>query len=225
MDSPKNDGTVEIGGRVRVDAKTFQEPLDKLCNTMVQKVFREGVSHVQWPQCVSEDIAMMLRYSVSVHNLQFYLNADVRREKESEWRMHYGVTAISLIRSLIDCLYNVTAILEDPATIGPKYRKCGIKKMLDDLDDDQKRYAGQQVWESYVPERRDKVLMLMRMSGYTDADIAAQTRWPTLGTYLGTIHPGGVKTPNQEFLKIFTYLNWRQYSALSHAVYDAFAGR
>jgi hypothetical protein len=155
MDSPPNDA-VEISGPVRVDAKAFQEPLDRLCDTMVQKVFREGVSYVGWPQCVSEDIAMMLRYSVSVHNLQFYLNADVRREKESEWRMHYGVTAISLIRSLIDCLYNVTAILEDPATVGPKYRKCGIKKMLEDLDDDQKRYAGQQVWESYVTERRDK---------------------------------------------------------------------
>ena len=47
-------------------------------------------------------------------------------------------------RSLIDCLYNVVAILEDPVEKGPQYRKSGLKKTLDDIDEDLRRYADQQ---------------------------------------------------------------------------------
>jgi hypothetical protein len=75
----------------RINAKSFQEPLAQLAETVFEKVFREGVSHVGWPQYVAEDIAMLLRYSRSIYNLLFYLNADERRENDTGWRMHYGV--------------------------------------------------------------------------------------------------------------------------------------
>jgi len=102
----------EASKAVRIDARTFQEDLSRLTDVMVDKVFREGVGQCGWPQFVSEDIAMMPRYSRSIYNLLFYLNADERRKEDLDWRVHYDVSAMSLVRALIDCLYNVTAILQ-----------------------------------------------------------------------------------------------------------------
>src|SRR2546422_7606401 len=119
---------------IRIDAKTFQEPLRKLTEAMVQKVFREGGVHLSGPPYVAEDIAMMLRYSLSVYNLLFYLNADVRRNDDVDWNVRYGVTGMSLVRSLIDCLYNITSILENAAIKAPEYRKSGLRKTLEDLN-------------------------------------------------------------------------------------------
>jgi hypothetical protein len=108
---------------------------------MVQKVFREGGQHIAGPPYVGEDIATLIRYGASVYNLLNYLNADERRKEDCYWYVRYGVTGMSLVRSLIDCLYNVTAILENPPEKSPNYRKSGLKKTLDDIDEDLKRYA------------------------------------------------------------------------------------
>ena len=167
---------------------------------------------------------MMLRYSLSIYRLLFYLNADERRRDDPNWQVKYGVTAMSLVRSLIDCLYNVTAVLQGPADMGPAYRRSGIRRILKDLEEDHQRYAGQAKWESYVNERRKPVEDLIRKSGFTLDEVMKQQPWPTLGTYLRPNQPGGVLTPHQEFLKTFTYFGWRQYSALSHGAYEAFAG-
>ncbi len=209
---------------VRVDAKTFQKPIARLADVMVEKAFREGAARCGWPACVSEDVPMMLRYSMSLYNLLFYLNADVTRANDTGWRVHYGVSALSLIRSLIDCLYNVTTILQSPADKGPGYRKSGLKKILKDLEEDRQRYSERPEWQEYVKERRGPVERLIQMSGFTLDEVFKASDWLTLGKYMNQKQPGGVLTEHQEFLKTFTLRNWRQYSALSHGAYEAFAG-
>ena len=121
---------------IRVDAKSFQHDLAWLTEAMVEKVFREGAKQVGWPDFAFEDFAMMLRYSRSVYNLMFYLNADERRKNDEAWTPQDGVTAMALVRSLIDCLYNITAILQKPHENGTLYRKSGIQKVLNDLEED-----------------------------------------------------------------------------------------
>lgn len=209
---------------IRIDASTFQHDLAELNDVMVEKVFREGVSQCGWPMFVSEDIAMMLRYSRSIYNLLFYLNADDRRKGDLDWRIHYGVSAMSLVRALIDCLYNVTAILQQPAEKGALYRKSGLKKTLNDLEADRQAYLGQPEWEEWVRVRKGPVETLIRLSGFTLAEVMDAPEWPTLGRYLGQKQSGGVLSEHQHFLKTFTHLEWRQYSALSHGAYEAFIG-
>jgi hypothetical protein len=212
---------------VRIDAKTFQDALGELAATMVQKVFREGRQHIAGPDYVAEDIAMLVRYGASVYNLLNYLNADERRKEDCYWYVRYGVTGMSLVRALIDCLYNVIAILEDPAEKAPQYRKSGLKKTLDDIDEDLTRYAGQQDREEYLREKRKVVELLVRMSGFTIDEIMQVKKhemWPTFGTYINTLQQGGTRTDVQQFLKTFAHLEWRQYSALSHGAYEAFIG-
>jgi hypothetical protein len=45
---------------VRVNAKDFQEPLEKLGNTLVHTLTREGRKHISGPATVADDIATML---------------------------------------------------------------------------------------------------------------------------------------------------------------------
>jgi hypothetical protein len=153
-----------------------------------------------------------------------YLNADERRKDDHHWHQRYGVTAMSLVRSLIDCLYNVTAILENPAEKGPAYRKSGVKRVLDDLNEDYEKYRGQEAWELFVAERRTGMALVMDQSDLTLDDVSHAPMWPTLSAYLRRKQPDGSLTENQRFLKTFTLSSWRQYSALSHGAFEAFIG-
>jgi hypothetical protein len=113
-------------------------------------VFREGTDRRRAPSFVGEDIAIIFRHAMNTYRLLFYLNADERRNNDSYWRVAYGVAGMPLVRSLIDCLYNVTAILQNPAEQGRAYRRSGIKKTLNDLDEDYRRYHDQPQWEAYI---------------------------------------------------------------------------
>jgi hypothetical protein len=212
---------------VKVEAKTFQDKLGELAATMAQKVFREGRQHLAGPSYIGEDITTLIRYGASVYNLLNYLNADERRNGDCYWFVRYGVTGMSLVRALIDCLYNVTAILENPAEKAPQYRKSGLKKTIDDIDEDLSRYAGQVDQEEFLRERRTGAELLLRMSGFTMTEVMQLKKhemWPTFGTFINTLGPGGTRTEIQQFLKTFAHLEWRQYSALSHGAYEAFIG-
>ena len=67
--------------------------------------------------------------------------------------------------------------------------------------------------------------LLIRMSGFTEDEVTGQEMWPTLGRYISSKGgAGGILTEHQEFLKNFTHLQWRQYSALSHGAFEGFMG-
>ena len=54
--------------KIRIDAKTFQEPVWKLAETMGQKVSREGPGLLRGPAYVSEDIFLMVRQAIATYN-------------------------------------------------------------------------------------------------------------------------------------------------------------
>lgn len=212
---------------IRIDAKTFQEPLGRLAATMVHKVYLEGLQHIPGPEWAKDDIATLIRYAASVYDLLNYLNADERRKNDTEWYVRYGVTAMSLVRSLIDCLYNVIAILEHPPKRAVQYRKSGLRKALDDLEEDRQKYGGNEGYEEHFNQRYSSLDMLLRASGFTMNEIMAMPKseaWPTFGKFINTQRAGCSQSDVQGFLKTFAHLQWRQYSALSHGTYEAFIG-
>lgn len=213
---------MDTQAKVRIDAKTFQEPTWKLAETMAQKVRREGPALLRAPEHVADDIFVMVRQAIATYNLLFYLNADERREGDCYWNNSYGVVSAPLVRSMIDCLYNVTAILQDPATNGPAYRKGGLKKRLEDIEEDRATYAGKPDWDEFCRVQLRALDGLIRSSGYTEQEVRAAKSWPTLGKYL--MGKPEAFTPHQRFLKTFTHLQWRQYSALAHCGYEGYIG-
>ena len=211
---------------IRIDAKKFQEPLGKLAATMVEMVFREGHRVIPGPHYVKEDLATLLRYAASIYNLLNYLNAEERRKGDCNWYVRYGVTAMSVVRSLIDCLYNTMAILDDPSENGALYRKSGFRMVLQDIEDGQRRYSKDAGMLGGIALQRGLLDGLIRASGFTTDEILAMPKgesWPTLGRYIKE-RPGTPLTDKQLFLKNFAHVQWRQYSALSHGAYEAFIG-
>ena len=213
---------MDLDDKPRINAKTFQEPLGKLAEVMAQKVRREGAAYLNAPAFVAEDMFTMIRQALATYHLLFYLNADERREQDCYWNNNYGVVAAPLVRSMIDCLYNVTAILENPAERGVGYRKSGLKKRLADIEEDEKNYGGKPEWDSYNANQRWALRILIEGSGFTEDEIRHARGWQTLGVYLRG--KPETLTPNQRFLKRFTHMQWRQYSALSHGTFEGYIG-
>ena len=108
-----------------LDASTFQKPLKRVAEVLAQKVKREAPAHLSAPPWVSEDLHILIRQTMCTYDLLFYLNADKRREADTDWRNYYTIVALPLVRNMIDCLYNVTAILQDPCGRGRQWREIG----------------------------------------------------------------------------------------------------
>ncbi len=205
-----------------LDATTFQKPLGKLAEVLAQKIRREAHKLLgATPGYVSVDLHVMLRQMIYTYDFIFYLNADERQKEDPYWRVQYSVVTLPLIRNMIDTLYNITSILEDPTNRGAAFRKSGYKAILAALDEDTAKYGGQPDWDSWILMIRTGLLNDMQQHGFTIADVQQAPQWPTMGKYIKTLGPGGSTTPHQQFLHLLNYGPWRQYSAMAHGVFDA----
>jgi hypothetical protein len=209
-----------LGQERKLDARTFQKPLAGLAETLAQKVSREAPALLPGPKYIAVDLHVLTRQAMRTYDLLFYLNADDRRETDCYWKPVYTIITLPLIRNMIDCLYNITAILEDPRRNGPWFRKSGYWKRLKSLEDDQARYGGQPKWDAWIQRNRSAIDFDLRLNGLTIEEVRNHPQWPTLGKYIGDMQPGGVLTPNQQFLKTFTYGAWREYSAMAHGAFE-----
>jgi len=202
---------------VHLDAGTFQKQLIQLAETVAQKVKREGPGLLPGvPAFVSFDLHILIRQAMRTYDLFFYLNADERREEDCYWRPAYSVVILPLIRNMIDCLYNITTILQNPRANGPWYKMSGFKKMLAALNDNEARYGGRPDWDLWIKKGHDFFDFEIRKHELKMAEVLAQPPWPTLGQYIKRQQPGGIFTPHQNFLRSLMYGPWREYSAMAH---------
>jgi hypothetical protein len=170
----------ESDGLIHIDASTFQRPLEELAETLAQKVKREAPKilaspGINAPAYVALDLHVLVRQAMYTYNLLFYLNADERREGDSGWRTAYGIVVLPVIRNMIDCLYNVTAILEDPREMDIKFAKCGFKKALMAVDDDEERYGGRPEWDEWIEDARDGLGLGIRIHGLKIDEVLSTT--------------------------------------------------
>lgn len=201
----------------QINAKTFQTQLSSLGNTIALKVQREAVKVLD-PAYAATDIYVMLRQSLAIYHLFFFLNSDERREKEAKWTV-YSAAVLPLVRCMIDSLYNITAILGEPDTKGREFRESGYKLILEGLDADEKEYGGRAEWDDYIERHRRGIRFDMRVNRIDEARVQAARRWPTLGKYLW-VKKGQSPTPHQVFLKSLTFGWWREYSSMAHVTFN-----
>lgn len=197
-----------------IDARTFQKQLAELTETIAYKVQREGIKLIN-PSFVAVDIYVMLRLDLKIYELFFYLNADVRKQ-DPAWHIGYNAGVLPLVRCMIDCLYNITALLENPKENGRHFRASGYRQMLEAVAEDEKRYGGDPQWDGHNLERRANLDLDMRANGFTVAEVVNMRLWLTLGRYL---HEPPV-TPNKVFLEKLTLGFWREYSGMAHATFN-----
>jgi hypothetical protein len=210
---------VLVAQEYHIDAGTFQTQLEKLAEVLAQKVKREAPKLIA-PDFVSGDLHLLVRQAMYTYDLLFYLNADERRLNDCYWRVGYSISALPLIRNMIDCLYNVTTILQDPGVNGPWFRKSGFKKALAALNEDEAKYGGRPEWDEWIRKARDAIVFEMRRNGLITSEVLAAAPWPTMGKYISDKQPGGTTTPHQDFLETFVLGRWREYSALAHGGFE-----
>lgn len=207
---------------ITINVSTFQYPLAELATTMIHKVEREGTPLLGTPAYVAVDLAVLLRSSNETYNLLCYLNADDRVERDCTFRPIYTVVTSPLVRNIIDNLYNITLILNDPMRFGREFRLSGIKKTRRNLVEDEAKYSGRPEWDSWIANSKAKLSLYMRSLGATQSEVDNAPDWRTLGKYLSQKGPGGSLSPHQQFLATFLHGPWREYSALAHGGPEAF---
>jgi hypothetical protein len=202
-----------------IDGRTFQQPLVELANTIALKVQREGLKMLPTPVWVTTDIFVLLRQAMHTYDLFFFLNADNRRREDTDWRVAYSIAILPLIRCMIDCLYNITVILQYPVVKGYQFRASGYKKTLEALDADEQRYGGDPKWDAYIAKQRAFLGILIQNDGLTVSAVREAKSWPTLSAYL-RVKQNVALTPHQEFLKKLTYGFWQEYSGMAHGTFE-----
>lgn len=205
-------------GLTRIDASTFQEQLLSLAETIALKLDREGKEHLSSPPYVAQDLFVLIRYAKHAFAFISYMNADERRNHDIYWREQYSVIGLTAIRSLIDCLYNITAILENPSINGKRFRCSGIKKFQLNLEEDERRYSDRPEWNNHITMRRQLLQAICQQTGVDLSEIRIAPTWKTLGSCLRESF--GNDTPIQAFLRSLTLGAWSDYSALSHASFE-----
>ncbi len=202
---------------IAIDAATFQEQLIKLSEVLTQKVKREGVG-AGVPEWVLHDLFVLMRLAQQCYLYLSYMNADERREGDVYWREQYSVLALSSIRTLIDCLYNVTVIVENPVVQGRNFRLGGMKKFLLNLEEEEARYGSRPEWQPHFQDRRRVLAAMFAQVGVSEAEVRTAKNWPTFGAYMRDCH--GNDTPLQAFFRSLTIGSWSDYSALMHASFE-----
>jgi len=202
-----------------LDGKTFQKQLGELAITIALKVDREGPQQIPTPTFVTADISLLIRQTLNTYDLFFFLNADERRQKDTEYRAAYSAVSLPLIRCMIDCLYNITVILTNPGLMAYRFRASGYRKILENLDADEQRYGGDPRWDDWIGRIRRFTQTQLCNDGFTEAEVRQAKTWKTLSAYL-MVKKGVSLTPHQEFLKTLTYGFWREYSGMAHGAFE-----
>jgi len=215
MTNPRN-----TAQKPELDARTFQYKLGELATTIALKIQREGFQQGLRPEFVIADLYFLVRQAQQTYDLFFFVNADKRRFEDSDWRTAYAVLMLPLVRTMIDCLYNITAILQNPGVNGQLFRSSGYRLRLEALDADAARYGGDAKWDDWIARQRKDIDFDMRANGFNEAQVrASKDLWPTLSRYL-RVSPGSLPTPHQDFLRKLTLGFWQEYSGISHATFQ-----
>jgi hypothetical protein len=204
-----------------LDAGTFAEPLADITRIVTNKVEREG--SVLFPNCsVSIDASVILRQLRETYSLICWVNADDIRYGVVGYRTPYSFVILPLVRTMIDGFYNATAMLDDP-TRALKFRISGYYRKREALQADETRYGTDPQWQADFSHRRKTIAEGMRADQITSADLDNKdNRWPLLGEYLRVTRTDP-DTPHKQLLRHLTLGLWKEYSAISHASFDALA--
>ncbi len=203
-----------------LDAGTFEQPLADVTRIITNKVERDGPTVCPYPT-ITIDTSIILRQLRETYNLICWVNCDEFRFGSHGYRIPYSFVILPVVRTMIDGFYNATALLDDPAR-SRKFRISGYFRKREALQADEARYGSAPgEWQEGFSRRRSAIAEGMRAEGITNADLDEKgNRWPLLGEYLrvSKIDPD---TPRKQLLKTLTLGFWKEYSAISHASFDA----
>jgi hypothetical protein len=204
-----------------LDAGTFAEPLASVTRIITNKVERDGPK-VCPNSTITIDTSVILRQLHETYNLICWVNCDEFRFGSVGYRTPYSFVVLPLVRTMVDGFYNATALLDDP-TRARKFRISGYFRKREALQADEARYGNDPQWQADFSHRRTVIAECMRVEQIAVTDLENKgNRWPLLGEYLRVTRTDP-DTPHKQLLRHLTLGFWKEYSAISHASFDALA--
>jgi hypothetical protein len=198
-----------------IDASKFSEPISALATTLTLKLEREAAKSMDSP--IPVDAAVILRQLTHTYNLIRFINSDQTKFDNVWYRQPYSFAALPLVRTMIDGLYNCTAMLDDPSR-SSTFRISGYFRLREALREDEAKASTDPRIQEWVSARRWALEKGMKVDRISDADLDNRdNQWPLLGAYLRS----KPDSPHKQFLRQLTLGFWKEYSSISHASYDA----
>ncbi len=197
-----------------IDASEFPIAINALARTLINKLEREGHTIASLPDNGLE-ICTILRQVAHTYNLIQFINADDTRFENYGYRSAFSFVSLPLVRTMIDGLYNCTAMLNDPPS-ARRYKISGFFRMRETLQANEAAYAGKPEWVEALRFQRSSYESGLRINGISTAELDnKKNKWLLLGDYLQ-----GADTPHKRMLRKLTLGFWREYSSISHASFD-----
>jgi len=202
-----------------IDASKFPVAINDLTRTLIYKLEREGHRIAGLPDKGLE-ICNVLRQVGHTYNLICFINAEETRFEGHGYRSAYSFVSLPLVRTMIDGLYNCTAMLNDPAR-ARQYVISGFFRLRETLEANEATYGARPDWVDALMFQRRSYEAGLRITGVTNAELNdKKNQWPLLGTYLRE----KPDTPHKQMLRKLTLGFWREYSSISHASFDGLTG-
>lgn len=126
--------------------RPFQQQTLSLTETICHKVNREAPKlHLtpSPPIFFFADLYVTLRQSREIVSLLCWIYTDESRQDGFDRTKGYALQALQLICALVDRLYNLLALLDDPCGNAVLFRKDGYWRMKIGLDEDEKLYSNE----------------------------------------------------------------------------------
>jgi hypothetical protein len=79
-----------------IDARTFQQPLSDLTETVALKVQREGAKLGFKPVFTTLDLYFLLKFSHQTYHLFYCINGEHRRRTDVDWHVSSSVVSLPL---------------------------------------------------------------------------------------------------------------------------------
>ena len=205
----------ELGTSVKIiDASKFPVAVSNLARTVINKLEREGHTIAGLPDNGAE-ISLILRQVAHTYNLILFINADDNRFENYGYHSAYSFVSLPLVRTMIDGLYNCTAMLNDPLS-ARRYKISGFFRMRETLQANEAAYADRPEWVEALKFQRRSYEEGLLINGIATIELDnTKNKWLLLGEYLK-----GADTPHKQMLRKLTLGFWREYSSISHASFD-----
>jgi hypothetical protein len=135
-----------------------------------------------------------------------------------DWRVANSAVILPLVRTLIDCFYNISVIFQNPGEVGYLFRASGYRRTLESLDADERRYGvipdGKTTSFSAANSSTSTCVRTGSRKWRSESKALANFQW------LSRARERRASNATPTFLKEFTYGFWQEYSAISHATFQ-----
>lgn len=212
----------ELGPRSEmVNAEPYCLPLVELSRRLTLHLERAA-----GPPNTNEDpayyIARILRHSSATYHLLLWINAEDTRFGAIGYYPIFSSVSLPLIRTMIDCFYNATLLLNYPDwlkryKISSYYR---IKKTIERSESSNSNKEDIEVTHS-LTRQKEALAHAMQKDGINEQDLGNKAKkWPLLSEYVNSATGKDEKYRN--LLNMFMRGAWDEYSSISHASYSAY---